>query len=192
VIQQWGLSRARPGPVQAFELRRPPRQARARRQEQKEGQQHGNVGGNRSERMVRHRRLLLGTERRAPVVIRPRALESESETSAQQSQPSIGRIGHADRRTFVFIRRIGLLVFPGVHIEVRFHAAREQVEVRISDAPKRSYTTAAAVARRPDEGAAAARSPHGFRGRPESVAIEFGQPGALAPLDPDALRRHAQ
>jgi hypothetical protein len=142
--------------------------------------------------MVRQGRFALGTQRRPPVVIRPRALEAEPKTSAQQSQVSIGRSGHANRRAIVFVRRIGLLVFPGVQIEVRFHAAREQIGVGLADAPERPKTSAAAVARRPDEGAAAAGSPHGFRGRPESVAFEFGQPGALAPLDPDALRRHSQ
>jgi hypothetical protein len=156
VIQQRGLSHARPGPIQALEVRCPLRQARARGQEQKERQQHGNIRGDRSERMVRHRRLALGAQRRAPVVIRPRALEAEPKTSAQQSQVPIGRVGHADRRTIGFVWRFGLLIFPGVQIEVPFHAAREQIEVRLPDAPECSQPPAAAVARRADERAAAA------------------------------------
>jgi hypothetical protein len=57
----------------------------------------------------------------------------------------MGAVGDAERRPNLGIRRIGVFAFLEVEIEVRLHAAREQIEVGLSRAPERSDRTAAPV-----------------------------------------------
>ena len=136
MIQQRGFTALEPRSIETLESLRPLRQTRSCPEQQEKAEDDGDVDHHRAEGVPPNGRPLVFGQRGGLVVSMPGSLVSKAKAAPQDVVASLRLGGHSMRRGRLPGRRLRLLAFESIEIEVGLDAARENVARR--DRPKRS------------------------------------------------------
>jgi hypothetical protein len=128
----------------------------------------------------------------ALIVVLPRFLEPETKTTSQDIRVKIARMGDAEGRSTLAIRRSGIIVLFGIEVEIGFHAAGEYRWIVAPIRPESPDQASTTLRGGLNERAASARLLWVVGARLESIASQLAGPRSFAPFNPNPLSGNSQ